>query len=661
MRASKLRSAGAAALCVLASGLVFASAPSFAFEGYGVAHQFGQAGSGEGQLSDPGWVAVEESSGDVYVVDSGNNRIEKFDAEGKYLSKLEGGETPAHAFSSPWEIAVDNTADAAKGDVYVGDVGNNAVDIFDAGGKYVSQITGTPSGTFSNLEGVAIGTGGQLWIYDGEHLDQFSDTGAFVSEFSTGHGSERGLAVDSVNDVYLLYGIGQVVKYNEAGTPLSEQIGEGFTALAIDPTTDELFADGSTKIEKFGPFGEPFGEPFATFGESALGGSHGVAVNGATGLVYAASDAADKVYGFKYGVFADVTTGTASEVQQTTATVQGIVNPDGKPTTYHFEYGTTTTYGTSTPTMSAGEESAEVPVSAGVTGLEFGTTYHYRLVAENENGTNFGADAEFTTAPAAPTIDLPGSATNITRNGVKLSATIDPGRGETKSYFEYGPTVAYGLTSYETTSPGTGEAGVSATVTELLPQTTYHFRVVATNKTATVRGPDQTFISGPSTPPLAITAGARDLSQSTATITGTVNDNGLPGAYAFRIATTPEDLGPPTGFGAVAFGAGAQSVALELTGLQPGTTYYYRVRATNVDGTVEGSTLSFTTAFEGTHIAPPASLPLLSIPAIVFPGESVTKPKPKSKPKQKLKPTKHRHKKAKRRSTKGKKKAKTKG
>ena len=99
-----------------------------------------------------------------------------------------------------------------------------------------------------------------------------------------------------------------------------------------------------------------------------------------------------------------VTTGSASAVTSTSATVNGTVNPNGRPTTYHFDYGTTTAYGSLAPSPDAGVGSDQIAhaVSASLTGLLPGTMYHYRLVARNLRGTTAGADATFTTAPASP-------------------------------------------------------------------------------------------------------------------------------------------------------------------------------------------------------------------------------------------------------------------
>ncbi len=99
-----------------------------------------------------------------------------------------------------------------------------------------------------------------------------------------------------------------------------------------------------------------------------------------------------------------VSTGPASALDTTSATLSGSVNPAGSPVSAHFEYGTDTGYGSSTPVQAVSGE-APVAVTASLSGLSPGTTYHYRLVAANALQTNAGGDQTFTTttSPAAET------------------------------------------------------------------------------------------------------------------------------------------------------------------------------------------------------------------------------------------------------------------
>jgi hypothetical protein len=92
-----------------------------------------------------------------------------------------------------------------------------------------------------------------------------------------------------------------------------------------------------------------------------------------------------------------VTTGGASRITQTSATLTGKVNPNGARTTYFFQYGTSNLYGATTGPTDAGSGTNAKPATADLTGLAPFTKYHYRLVAENSQGRTFGSDRTFTT------------------------------------------------------------------------------------------------------------------------------------------------------------------------------------------------------------------------------------------------------------------------
>jgi hypothetical protein len=88
-------------------------------------------------------------------------------------------------------------------------------------------------------------------------------------------------------------------------------------------------------------------------------------------------------------------TGAAQSVGSTTATLTGSVNPAGVSTTWYFEVGTTTSYGTTTPAENIGSGTSTLTISAPLSGLAAGTTYHYRLDATSAGGTSYGPDMTF--------------------------------------------------------------------------------------------------------------------------------------------------------------------------------------------------------------------------------------------------------------------------
>jgi hypothetical protein len=110
-----------------------------------------------------------------------------------------------------------------------------------------------------------------------------------------------------------------------------------------------------------------------------------------------------------------VTTDAATALSSTGATLNGTVNPNGNATTYYFEYGPTTAYGTKTAVVNAGSGNGPQPASQPVSGLTASTTSHFRLVATNAAGTDTGKDKAFTTL-------APGQ----TGTGLSIAARSNP-------------------------------------------------------------------------------------------------------------------------------------------------------------------------------------------------------------------------------------------
>jgi len=285
----------------------------------------------------------------------------------------------------------------------------------------------------------------------------------------------------------------------------------------------------------------------------------------------------------------------ASNVTTTTATLTGLVNPNGFFTTASIEYGTTTSYGSSINLpLSPAFGSTTQTVSANISSLIAGTTYHYRTTAVNGGGTVVGNDATFTTLPL-PTAVLTAP-TSIGSAGATLNATVTPnGSTITSAQFEYGLTTSYGSTS-AAVSNLTFTQTVSRAITGLTQGTTYHYRLKGTYSGGTINSSDGTFTTAATaTPPTATTTAATSIGTSTVTFNGTVNANGkattvdfeygLTTAYGSTVSAT---LSPNNGTTVVSVSAGR-------TGLTYNTTYHYRIKATNADGVVTGSDVSFTT------------------------------------------------------------------
>jgi hypothetical protein len=172
------------------------------------------------------------------------------------------------------------------------------------------------------------------------------------------------------------------------------------------------------------------------------------------------------------------------------ATLNGAVNPHGLATTVRFQYGTTTSYGSTTANQTK-TGSATQNVAANISGLTANTTYHFRIVATNSSGTRFGADRTFTTT--GPPVVTTNAATQVARRSAKLNGSVNPHGLSTTVRFEYGRTTGYGSTTANQIFTGDTTQNVAANISGLRSRKRYHFRIVATNSAGTSYGSDRTF------------------------------------------------------------------------------------------------------------------------------------------------------------------------
>jgi hypothetical protein len=338
----------------------------------------------------------------------------------------------------------------------------------------------------------------------------------------------------------------------------------------------------------------------------------------------------------------------ASPVTATEATLNALINPNNQSTTYTFEYASSVAaIGTpgATPVPEVGPSLTGfvqwVSVSTGAV-LKAGETYYYRVVAENKTSEEedkpvTGAIQSFTTQ--GPPVVSTGEALNITRTTATFSGTVNPVGVATTYYFAYISEAGYQAAlakgagnpyaEGETTAPiGAGSSYETQAVgpipaSAMLPETTYRYALVASNELGVTIGPDETVRDGTvrtlsRTPPTVTTGGASGVSQNTATLSGTVGTNSLQTNYGFEIGTEPGNYGPATGLGSLG-GALTETVTLTLSELQPGTTYHYRVTATNADGASYGAEETFTTPGFPVLVTVPSAPRLIATPNIAFP------------------------------------------
>ena len=458
--------------------LTFTTTPALAVRGHVFTANIGSPGSGPGQLSEPTGVAVNETTGDVYVVDTGNHRVEWFDPTTKtFEGQFDGSgsnlnenvaKLPPAPLAKPEAIAVDNDPSSPSfGDVYVTDREQNVVDKFTATGEYVAQITETELGShFEDLLGVGVNGHGELFVYQSFHfshpeipdINRYSNAyplnapaGGFDSQAQ--RGQSWGFAAEQAGaDLYVAAG-GRVAKLGGAGEVLDGENGEGLIPFGTTPEGPQ--AAGSLAVEASG---EPYvdhgltvgrfsstGVLEETLGEGVLQAGSGVAVSSHTETVYVADFAAGVL-----DVFTPVPASApllseepAGEVTSGTAQLSGFVNPQSLPgepeTKYRFQYGpcaTPATCSSSAYPSSAGAgvlppDFTEHSVSAALEGLQSNTTYHFRLVAENGEGKAEGAEQVFTTQVAGSEFTLlDGRQWEMVSPANKYGALIEPLRRE---------------------------------------------------------------------------------------------------------------------------------------------------------------------------------------------------------------------------------------
>jgi hypothetical protein len=518
-------------------------------------------------------IAVDPVNGDILVTQGGpfatrgSQLVYIFSSEGKYLGQIDSSAAASGPMEEPCGVAVD-----ASGAIYVAAKFSRVAGI----AKYV------PSGNPP-----VGGDGTAFFPIDVPGLARFCHlaigTGASAgSLFVTGTSRSGVVKMDAET--------GEVGMFAE---PFAEQV-------TVDPSTGNpivVSQEDTSEAVEFDGSGPTAGGVLSRLILNGKGSNNfeGLAAN-TSGEVYVITGAADPQV-FVYGhpaVVPAVTSEPASGVIGTKATLVGTVDPEGLPVEgCVFEYGTTTSYGSTIPCEGSIPPDSEAhQVDAHLSGLApNGQRYYYRLAATNENGTEHSAAQSFTTLYKVVTDS--GQASGAT--SATLKATLRPeGVPFTACYFEYGVTSRAGYERSIPCDPGAGEIGpdfaphtVTAALSGLHPGTRYRFRVVATNAgTGAEEGRELTLETFGR--PRITEPGARDATQGSATIEAKVNPRGTPTTYSF-------EWGPTSSYGhrvpAAAVGEGQQPerVKADLSGLSPGSTYHFRVLASSSAGTVASS------------------------------------------------------------------------
>ncbi len=275
------------------------------------------------------------------------------------------------------------------------------------------------------------------------------------------------------------------------------------------------------------------------------------------------------------------------------ATVKVKINPRGGVTNASVEYGTDGVNFISLPLVVNLTGKRSLEQRCALSNLRRGETYYYRFRANNAEGETISPTQCFSTYPVPAISILP--ATLISTTSAKFNGNVDPLGEHTTVSFEWGTdgnNFPNTLLALPATVTGNTSVAASVPVAGLLKGTTYYFRISATNAGGTTISGTQSFTT--LTEPLAITGDANALSTTRASVAGSVNPQGSNAAVSFEYGT--DGINFPNSFSAVPASVnGSESVAVTatLTGLQQGTTYSYRVRASGPGGTGLGAIRTF--------------------------------------------------------------------
>jgi hypothetical protein len=432
---------------------------------------FGTSGQEAGQMKLSGFtglpsdVAINDTTHDVYVADTFNNRVDEFGATGTFIrawgwgvadgaksfesctSSCLAGVRPesetaqgAGQFNRPNFIAVDNSGGASKGDVYVGEaisnsVSHSVVQKFDASGGLVTgwgnggQLNGETAtgGPFTSVAGIAVNPAGELLVYDRSTLELFSfsqDATPVATTFVPDETVANGIGVDAAGDLY------KVTENIQAPTLNLEQFES--TGGDIGNVTADL--TGANEVI-------------------------GLAINAVSGDVY-------------------VDVGGLSQ---------------GGTQIRHY-----------TDPSSSGPASC-VPQHSCVAADTFGKGELHEaggVAVDPSTEDVYVADAGdgriavyASPPPAAPSVSNV-SASDVTASTADLHASINPNQRDTHYRFEYGTSTSYGTNvpvPDGDVGSGFGNQAVTSPISGLLPNTEYHYRLVAENTLGTTVGGDHTF------------------------------------------------------------------------------------------------------------------------------------------------------------------------
>lgn len=634
--------------------------------------QTGEAGAAAGQLFDPLSIAVDPASGDLYVAEfveleiSGKKisgeRVQKFTPEGQFLLEI-GKEVNINKTNLCASVEIENcvgpaaptgpehgafnfassassllAVGGAKDLVYVGN--EQSVQEFNSGGDWVGGIT---EGIKERVMTVT--------------LDQETGAVALVEELGS--------------TIHVFDGAGKL----DRDIQVKPQSGGEVHVLALGTDNEGRLATVAREVKGSltDIFGRTYviasGEPITEFEVPVSFAIRGMGFNGEGRLYLTADEREVLIYDPKHVAEPNTQAATCQPgaTHGTNLTFDCVLNGNVDPwgvteTEAWFQWDRTPSLGEETtkqaiPSSKAeGEEEPPVPIGTTITSVRPNETFYYRLATYDHNVQPperpvTSSIVSFSTPVTPPWVGQ-SSALFITASSAVIFGELNPENADTQYTFEYAPgeelkscpsmlsqcpsPTKASCAGVATTPFGEaetyGQIGATLEATSLQPDTEYRYRLFAESESrskterCTNTGPEgHPFRTALAATPRVRTGPATDITSASAIIAGEVDPDGLPASYAFEIGIY---AGAETQYGRIFSGSvGASKTAvpesLTATGLQPGTTYAYRITISSgyvntETHTLAGETMIFTTLGLPAVLQVPEVRPQLSVPPIGF-------------------------------------------
>jgi hypothetical protein len=378
-------------------------------------------------FSSPAGLAVDQSTGDVYVIDIGAQTLSRYDEEGNpvefsalgtnVIDGKNGADTTpqekifgSFGAANEVEVAIDESGGATDGNIYVTDTTSSVIDIFSSTGSYLGQLSESSEGLFGESCGVAVDSTGAVYTgdYSGK-IHKFVPSGSFpVTADNTAnfeYAEACNLAAGAGPTAGFIFAssyAGQLSKLDSSTGEVKNALSGSATIPTVDPSSGHVYAIESGSFVEFDASGSAATKISNT---RFSGDGGGIAVRGATGDVYLSRSDSSSVQ--TYGPLFVPTEPPAleawlSSVGYSEASINVAIDPESSPTTYRLEWGPSSAYGSETAEFEAGEDSVSHEFIRSLNGLAEGTIYHYRVVAKNPHGTTTTPDLTFTTLTHVP-------------------------------------------------------------------------------------------------------------------------------------------------------------------------------------------------------------------------------------------------------------------